>query len=313
MGKIEKISTKDVSHDDWLDLRRQGIGGSDAASIIGLNPYGSAFQVYADKLGLIPQKEDTEAMRQGRDLEEYVAKRFEGATGLKVRRCNYILKNMDYIFAHANVDRLIVGENAGLECKTTSILNKHDFANGDYNDNYYVQCQHYMAVTGCDHWYLAVLVLNKGFYWWRVERNDEDIEALMTTEKEFWEQHVLKQEPPAPDGSDRAGEVIKALNATGDDELTIELFGRDYKKTFERYDELTDLISSLEQEKEQIKQSLQLEMGEATTAYAAGKKVIWKNITSNRFDSKRFKADHPQTYEEYLKQSTSRRFEIKEA
>lgn len=310
---INKISLKDVDRDRWLELRKQGIGGSDAASIIGLNPYSSAFQIYLDKLGLVPPTEDNEAMRQGRDLEEYVASRFEEASGLKVRRCNSILLNDEYPFALANVDRLVVGEKAGLECKTTSVFNRHDFESGDYNDNYYVQCQHYMAVTGYEVWYLAVLVLNRGFYWWKIKRNEEDIKSLMAAEKEFWEDNVLAKKEPAPDGSKRAGEVINSLHPQGDDDLTIELFGKNYKQIFDRYDEINGIISHLEAEKESIKQSIQLEMGEATKAFAAGKQIIWKNIATNRLDSKKLKAEKPEIYAQYVKQSKSRRFEIKEA
>ena len=110
-----KISTIGMSREDWLEHRRQSIGGSDAATIVGLNPYSSPYELWADKLGRIPPKEDNEAMRQGRDLEDYVARRFMAETGKRVRRENNIIKNSAVPFAHANVDRLVIGEKAGLE------------------------------------------------------------------------------------------------------------------------------------------------------------------------------------------------------
>ena len=67
------ISTVGLSRADWLCTRRQGITGTDAGAITGMNPYVSAFQVYQDKLSTDVQETDNEAMRQGRDLEEYVA------------------------------------------------------------------------------------------------------------------------------------------------------------------------------------------------------------------------------------------------
>ena len=118
-----RVSTLGMTRDKWLEARRSAIGGSDAAAIIGLNQYSSPYSVWADKTGRLPEKPDNEAMRQGRDLEEYVASRWREETGKKTHRVNAILYNKDIPFAHANVDRWVTGENAGLECKTTSIMN----------------------------------------------------------------------------------------------------------------------------------------------------------------------------------------------
>ena len=124
-----KVKIDDLSHDEWLALRRKGIGGSDAASIMGVSAYSSPYRVWADKTGRLEPLEDNEAMRQGRDLEAYVAERFTEATGKKVRRNNYMIFSKKYPFMLANIDRLIVGENAGLECKTTNFLNLKQFKN----------------------------------------------------------------------------------------------------------------------------------------------------------------------------------------
>lgn len=121
MSNLHKIKTIGMDKQTWLEHRRHSIGGSDAAAIVGLNDYASPYSVWADKTDRLPEKEDSEAMRQGRDFEEYVAARFTEATGKKVRRCNFIIQNPDYPFAHANIDRQIIGEDAGLECKTTPV------------------------------------------------------------------------------------------------------------------------------------------------------------------------------------------------
>ena len=117
------IPTTPMTREEWLEERRKRIGGSDAAGILGLNPYSSPLAVYMDKKGLTPEREDNLAMELGRELEEFVAKKFEAATGKKVRRKNAIVINPRYPFAHANLDRVVVGEDAILECKTTSELN----------------------------------------------------------------------------------------------------------------------------------------------------------------------------------------------
>lgn len=155
--------TKDLSREEWLNFRRLSIGGSDAASVIGLNPWKSRFTLYYDKKGKIGDIPDSEAMRIGRDLEDYVAKRFCEATNKKVRRRNAMFMHDEHDFITANIDREIVGENAGLECKTTSVFSKSDFESGEIPLYYYCQCMHYMAVMGYDKMYLAVLVLGDSF------------------------------------------------------------------------------------------------------------------------------------------------------
>ena len=92
------VSTLNLSHGDWLRYRKLGIGGSDAGAICGLNPYVTAMQVYHDKTSDAINATDNEAMRQGRDLEEYVAQRFMGATGKKVRKANAIFYNEENPF-----------------------------------------------------------------------------------------------------------------------------------------------------------------------------------------------------------------------
>lgn len=81
---LDTISTAKMSREEWLEERRKSIGGSDAAAVIGMSRFASPYTVWMDKTGRLPEKEDTEAMRIGRDLEEYVAKRFEEASG---KRC----------------------------------------------------------------------------------------------------------------------------------------------------------------------------------------------------------------------------------
>ena len=114
------VSTLNLDKTEWLRYRKQGIGGSDAGAVCGLNPYRTAMQVYQDKITEETEEIDNEAMRQGREFEDYVAKRFMEATGKKVRRANAMFYDEKHPFMLADVDRMVVGENAGLECKTAS-------------------------------------------------------------------------------------------------------------------------------------------------------------------------------------------------
>ena len=311
MNAVELAKTLDMPREQWLELRKKGIGGSDSAAIVGLDRYRSPFDVYADKLGLKQEQEDNEAMRQGRDLEQYVAERFMEATGKKVRRRNAMLQHPEYPFMIADIDRWVVGENAGLECKTTPVLNKAKFSQGEFPPRYYVQCMHYMAVTGADRWYLAVLVLNKSFHVFTIERDEAEIQALIVAEKDFWENHVLKQIPPAPDGTESTSELIKQLFPEAREREEIALYGHEDK--IQQYLELDAQVKELTQKRDALKQELQLAMSDAEIGRAQGYVIEWKNQVRQTLDTQRLKKEQAEIYEKYLKPAqTVRIFKIKE-
>lgn len=307
---IEKKSTLNMTREEWLAHRRSSIGGSDAATIVGLNPWGSPYELWADKLGRIPPKEENEAMRIGHDLEQYVAERFTEAAGKRVRRENHILRNTAYPFAHANVDRLIVGEKAGLECKTTSVLNMRKFKDGDFPANYYVQCQHYMMVTGYDTWYLAVLVLGREFLWFEIKRNEEDIAALIEAEETFWG-YVVKQEAPPVDGTDACGRTLDALYPESDPNESIDLTA--VAKELEHRSELCSQIKTLELQKKQCENAIKDFMQGSERGSCEGYKVSWKSQDRITLDSKKLAADHPEIdLTAYQRSSSSRIMRITE-
>ena len=301
------------NREEWLKARKKGIGGSDAAAIIGLNPYSTAYSVWADKLDLVPPKQDSEAMRQGRDFEDIVAHRFMEATGKKVRRKNSIIRNPEYPFAHATVDRLVVGENAGLECKTTSSLNLKKFRDGEYHDTYYCQCVHYMAVTGADRWYLAVLVLGKEFLWYTIERNQDEIDALMAEEKYFWETYVEQKKQPPVDGYKPTTEAINTIYKDAiSNETPVDLFGRE--SLFENLANVKAQIKELKCVQEEYEQTIKTDLGENETGQVGRFLVSWKPQNRTTFDHKKFAADNPSVdLSDYYKISTSRILRIKEA
>lgn len=298
------------NHEEWLEIRKKYIGGSDAAAVVGLNSFSSPYTVWADKLGKLPPKEDNEAMRLGRDLEDYVAKRFTEQTGKKVRRKNFILWNSDYPFAHANVDRLIVGENAGLECKTTSVLNLKSFKNGEFPENYYVQCMHYMAVTGYKKWYLAVLILGKEFKVFEIERDEDEIKALMEAEREFWA-CVEKGEPPMIDGSEATTNTIKTVLAESNSDTPVNLFA--YDSTLEQYIALTKQIKELENLRDEMANKVKVFMDSSAKGESDKYNVSFASALRQSFDSKRFAKDNPNIdLSDYYKTSTYRTFKVNE-
>lgn len=305
MIKCKEISTVNMEHKEWLRLRREHIGGSEAAAVIGMNDYQSPYSVWADKLGLLPPKEDNEAMRTGRDLEQYVADRFTEATGKKVRRKNAILINEEIPFAHANVDRMVVGEDAGLECKTTSVLNLKKFKNGEYPATYYVQCVHYMMVTGAKRWYLAVWIIGKEFKWFCIERDEAEIEALRKAEEEFWEL-VKKKIQPATDGKRATSDAIKEIFADSNDEEVDLSFVSVAVETRARLDSQIKELTALRDEQDNIIKSF---MGAASRGSCGEHRITWSSSVRNTFDYKNFMADNPNfDYSKYFKQTKTRTF-----
>ena len=304
------ISTLNLEKDIWLRIRKQGIGGSDIGAICGFNPYKTAIQVYQDKISPEIIDIDNEAMRQGRELEEYVAKRFTEKSGKKVRRANYIFCNDDYPFMIADVDCMIVGENAGLECKTANTYMSDKWAGDAIPIHYQLQCHHYMAVTGCDAWYIAVLIFGKEFKYYKIERDEEIIASLRAIEKNFWEENVKKRIMPDPDGSKIADSIIAEYYKHSNNEA-IPLNG--FNEKLKRREELAGLIDKMDTEKKQIEQELKLYLGDAEVAENDLYRVSWKEVFSNKVDVNLLKEENPEIYKQYLKTTSSRRFTVKKA
>lgn len=304
------VSTLNLDKKEWLKYRKSGIGGSDAGAVCGLNPYRTAMQVYQDKISEEIEEMDNEAMRQGREFEDYVAKRFMEATGKKVRCANAMFYNEENPFMLADVDRMVVGENAGLECKTASPYMADKWKDGNIPLSYQIQCYHYMAVSNADAWYLAVVIYGREFKYYKIERDAAVIADLIQIEKTFWENHVLKQQIPDPDGSKLADSVIAEYykNSIAD---TIPLTG--FNEKLERRQELSELIGRMDMEKKKIEQELKLYLGENERAENEQFMVSWKSVQSNRLDEKRLKEEEPEIYEKYKKSVSSRRFTVKAA
>lgn len=302
------VNTKEISHDEWLTLRKKSIGGSDAGSVIGMNQYQSAVTLYADKMGLSKEKESNEAMRLGNDLEEYVSQRFCEETGKKVRRDNFMWQHDEYEFITANVDREIVGENAGLECKTMNSFAKYDLENKEIPAHYYCQCQHYMMVKGYDKMYLAILVFQRGVYVLEVERNEDFIKELLTAEIVFWEEHIQKEQMPAPDGSEDAMDTVAALYPY-DNGGELVLDQADSK--IGKYNELGALIKQLKAQQDELKAQMCAELGDAAIGIGEDFACSWKTQTRTSVSGSKLKAKYPDIYDELKETSEYRVFRTK--
>jgi putative phage-type endonuclease len=304
--------TKDMTEIEWLKSRQQGIGGSDAGAILGINNYKSPLDVYIDKTHeVVKNDEQSEAAYWGTILEPNVARRFSEKTGKRVRRRNAILQSIEHPFMTANLDREIVGEKALLECKTANIFLSSSWDSEEIPASYLAQVMHYLAVTGDEKAYIAVLIGGQKFIYKEIARDDELINLIVAKEKDFWENNVLKRVPPKLDGSDAAERYLKERFKDSTPGTVVNLKS-EYKDKIKDYFEIKNTIKSLELQAKEIENNIKFEMGEAEIGYAPDYEINWKSITSNRFDSKRFKAEYPELFKQYLNASSYRKFNIKE-
>ena len=305
---IKEIPYKD--REEWLAIRKNYIGGSDAGAVIGLNPYRSAYTLWAEKTGKLPEFEGNVATQVGAYLEEFVAKMFEEETGKKVRRKNRVIVNDDYPFACANLDRVIVGEKAFLEIKTTTSFGIMRQCRGtEFPEAYYAQVVHYLAVTELEKAYLAVLVNCRELKIFELERDEEEIKALMDAEEKFWT-HVKDDTAPDTDGSDSTADTISALYPASTD-AEADLTG--YRSDLINYSGLKAQKKEIEGRIEEIENRVKAAMGESARGVCDGYKVSFASQERRTFDSKKLSAEHPELkLDGYYKVSVSRPFKVTE-
>lgn len=305
------VHTLDMDRSAWLEARKQGIGGSDVAAIAGLSKWKSPVQVFLEKTQSFEQEDiQSEAAYFGNVLEEVVAKEFTKRTGLKVQRRNAILQHPEYPWMLANVDRLIVGKKVGLECKTASEYLKSEWEGEEIPAAYLLQCQHYMAVTGYEAWWIAVLIGGNKFVYKKVERDEDIVRYLIDIEKDFWQRHVEKNEPPMFDGSEASTTLLKQIYPDSIQDSFVTL-GKDADLLIEARDQMDREIKVLQEQKAEYENKLKAMLGENESGGTEKYTITWKTYSSKRIDTKRLKAERPEIFEQYAKESKSRKFGVK--
>ncbi|WP_205180234.1 YqaJ viral recombinase family nuclease [Siminovitchia thermophila] len=303
-----------MTEQEWLQARTRGIGGSDASIVLGLNKWRTPFELWLEKTGQItPESADNDAAYFGTLLEDLVAKEFEKRTGKKVRRRNAMFQHPEHDFILANVDRMVVGEKAVLECKTASAYRLKEWESEEIPEEYIVQIQHYLGVMGPEYkkGYFAVLVGGQKFIWKEIERDDELIEMIFAAEVDFWNNHVLAEVEPPLDGSSAAEKFLKERYAKADTEKSIDLKA-EYKPKIDRLLEVKETLEILKKEKLEIENQIKNELKDATFGFVQNYRAEWKQIISNRVDTKKLKSEFPDIYQKVVKQSITRRFDIKQ-
>lgn len=315
------VDTRPLDRQSWLAVRQTGIGSSDAAAAVGLNPYKSRLELWMEKTGrdVGTETEDSLAadspLYWGTVLEPIVAEHYAKRTGHQVRRVNAVLQHPKHPWMLANLDREVRGsdEVQVLECKTAGINGAKLWRDGVPE---YVQLQvmHQLAVTGQQAADVAVLVAGQELRIFRLERDESLIEQLITLEQEFW-QYVEKDTPPPADESDSAGRALRALYPN-DNHSTLD-FTEDAERSdlFAQLQEVRTELDLVQKDEARLKHQLQQAMGDCSEAVFKTGRLTWKKSADTRvIDMARLKEEQPGLIQQYLTlKSGSRRFVLHRA
>lgn len=290
-------------------MRKKGIGGSDASVVCGLNRYKSPVELWMEKTGQIEPKAAGEAAHWGTLLEPLIRTEFTERTGLQIKQEHAIFQHQQYPFMLANLDGTTndpINGNCVFEAKTAGA-----FMAGDWDDHvpqaYQLQVQHYLAVTNLSGAYIAVLIGGNTFKWHYIARDNDLITMLIELEKRFWH-HVETLTPPPMDGSEASSELINRLypNANNKTQITLE----DALPLITQYEEASHEEKTAGERKDEASNKLKALMGEYEICVAGDRKITWKNISSERLNSKILKVEQPDIYSKYLSRNSYRRFSI---
>lgn len=312
---LRLVETKNMSREDWLEARKFGIGGSDAAAAVGLSPYQSALELWLVKTGRDanlpkPNPDDTtEPVYWGTLLEPIVAASYTKQTGNRVRRVNAVLQHPSLPWMLANVDREVVGNRDVqlLECKTAGEFGARSWRDG-VPEYVQIQTQHQLMVTGKQAADVAVLLCGQKLDVHRIERDDALIARLVELEAAFW-RYVETDTPPPADGSESADRALRCLypGAGGTVDFTND---RRLSAAFADLVAVRADIEARQAIEAQLKQRIQQAMAEADRAeFETGSVSFKRSKDGSGVDIKRLLADHPELATQYaIAKPGSRRF-----
>ncbi|TDM43481.1 hypothetical protein ETI09_03655 [Macrococcoides canis] len=307
----EVLNTKEMTHEEWLKARQAGIGGSDAGTILGVNKWKSKTQLFFEKINPeLKQQVDNEYIYWGNVLEDVVAKEFETRTGKKVRKNNKMLRHPEHEFMLANLDRVVIGERALLECKTTSQYNIDQWKDDEIPASYLCQIQHYMAVTGYEKAYIAVLCGGNQFIWKEVPRDDELIEIIINAEKDFWYNNVLAGVIPEIDGSDATKDFLNQMYKDID-ETEIQL-GDDVETLLTALDQVKQEEKQLKELKTKYENEIKHKLGNNIAGITSGYQITWKPQVRKTLDTKKIREIYGEQLDPYYKETETRILKIKQ-
>ena len=304
------VKTAGMGREEWLRWRTKGIGGSDVSVIAGVNPFRSIFQLWLEKTGQVePEETENDNTHFGNVLEPVVKREFSKRTGLKVRAKRALLQSEEYPFMLADLDGVIYenGKMNLFEAKTASAYKQEIWEKG-IPEEYVLQVQHYMAVTGAEKTYLAALVGGNRFYWKVVRRDEQKIAEIIALEKAFWEENVLAGREPVPDGSGATTDFLNEKYASSNGNTI--LLPEEALGLCRRYEELSGQLNELQDKKDAVSNQLKNFLKNNESGVIGEYRVTWKQVTSTTFDKKRLEKENRALYEEYLTKRQYRRLTV---
>lgn len=254
-------SSLGADRDKWLEERRYGLGGSDAATIMGLNPWSTPLELWAEKSGAVKSSEPGEAAYWGTVLEPLVLKRYTETSGRIAKPSGLMLRSVDRPWQLATLD----GEQADdrgqgvLEIKCTGLKDRWEEGPPPY---VLCQVQHQLAVTGWNWASVAALFNGREFWWGDIDRDDSYISRLNEAEEAFWNLVLMGKEPLAQ-AMDK--DVLAKLHPQHAPGVIVEL-GQDFVTITDRYEALKDSKKSIETELSAVEATLKQAIGDAETA-----------------------------------------------
>ena len=292
MQKLANTTT--LTHEEWLELRKKGIGGSDIGKILGLSNWGSPLSVFVDKTTPVQESdEENLAMELGLELEPFLRRKFERwvakEEGIEVciRRNNFVLADDKFSYMIADIDGDFVHPThgrTGVELKTVSEMGHVNWKDDEIPDQYYAQVQWYLMVTGYKIWYLVYLVGNRKLGVKIIERNDEFIENMRGQAVDFWNNFILTNTAPSPIGKDVDHDAILALWPTETAGEQIEYTDPEVQKqlaeVMDGYDKANEMKHHIDAIIKEGKQYIEFLMKDAETMLFNGRKFTFK--TTNR-------------------------------
>lgn len=274
----------------WMAHRAQGIGASEASTILGVNPYASLTRLYAEKTRGYTTP-DTPRMRLGREMEDIAVARWVEDTGISVRRCG-LLANREQPWMLATPDRL-TADGSGLEVKTTTWRDHSDEWDDHPADHAMAQVQWSMAVTGLEKWHIVVLFRDTGEHTiYEVERDDALIEVLVLRASEFWRGNILQRCAPALDETEATLEATRALHPTAKPGTQSD-GGEQAAAVRRRQARIQAQLKALEAEDRAAKAELIALAGDAETLTANGTKLATYKANGT-FRANDYRRDHPE-------------------
>ncbi|MEU1180567.1 lambda-exonuclease family protein [Streptomyces sp. NPDC005820] len=284
----------DTTEEQWHEARRNGIGGSDVAAILGLDKYRGPRHVFEAKHGRDVFDGDTEAADIGRDIEDFIAYLFGKRTGIEIGKPSGTLVHVEHDWMRANVDRYALDDGglgvAPIELKNRSAYQLDDWEDG-VPDGPALQAHWYMAVGGWKYAWVTALVGGNRLKYHRIERDEELIETLVDTCGRWFQRHVVEGFPPPADGLEATKELLGRLwDVKAKDVAEVSLDKA--RKLRKRRTTLGEQIKALDHQLTEVENEMRLVCGESGIAEADGKKA-WSYVPNGTFSAKRFENDYP--------------------